>query len=290
MLWRSSLFERRRILAALAFLLSCLLMPAADATTLPDAPEVTVCGAMRERLAFWAWSRTAGAADPTRVDGLQAAEPVQHVTRDGRTLRGYRLRVPAGERRLVVLVAGGNAMLADQILPELAVLAEAGLELYVFDYRGYGASEGRPRLLAIIGDHVELAQRIAAESGAPIAFYGISMGGIVLANALSRLSADMQPDRFVIDGSPARISGHGCPDLFDTIANLPANRRMLSFVGGERDNVVPLRESAELIEAIRDGGGRVEIRADFAHPFMDSAPATRRARLELVRDLLVNGL
>jgi pimeloyl-ACP methyl ester carboxylesterase len=103
-----------------------------------------------------------------------------------------------------VLVVGGNAMLADQILGELAPLADAGLEVFVFDYRGYGASEGRPRLLAIIGDKLELARRLAAEGQGPLAFYGISMGGIVLANVLPHLPPDVFPERFVIDGSPAR--------------------------------------------------------------------------------------
>lgn len=255
---------------------------------LPEAPEVTVCGALRERLAFWSWSRAAGRPDPSRVAGIGGVEELTHRTRDGRTLSGYRLasRQPDGAVRRTVLVAGGNAMLADRVLAAFTPLAEAGLEVVVFDYRGYGASDGKPRLLAIVGDKLELARRLAAESTAPLAFYGISMGGIVLANVLPHLHGDAWPERFVIDGSPARVSPYGCPETFDTVANLPAATSGIMFVGGAADTVVPLGDSEALIEAIEAGGGRVEVHPDFAHPFMDRDPRVHRARLELIRDFL----
>jgi fermentation-respiration switch protein FrsA (DUF1100 family) len=260
----------------------------ADVPDRIDAPEVTVCGAIRERLAFWSWSRVAGSADPARAAAVPGAEAVAHVTRDGRRLAGYRLpsAAPDGVTRRTVLVVGGNAMLADQILGELTVLSNAGLEVFVFDYRGYGASEGRSRLLAIIGDQVELARRLADEGQGPLAFWGISMGGIVLANALPHLRDEEQPGRFVIDGSPARIAGFGCPPAFDPVANLPPDTSGMLFVGGDRDTVVPVSTSRELIEAIEAGGGQAVVRPDFAHPFMDRDIAVHQERLRLIANFL----
>jgi alpha-beta hydrolase superfamily lysophospholipase len=258
----------------------------AAAAGLPEAPEVTVCGPLRERLAFWSWSRAAGSADPARAARVAGAEPVSHVTRDGRRLAGYRLASAAadGATRRTVLVAGGNAMLADQILGELAGFAAAGLEVYVFDYRGYGGSEGRPRLLAIIGDALELALRLGEEGQGPLALYGISMGGIVLANVLPHLPEP--PERVVIDGSPARVAPFGCPAELDPVAALPADTGGVLFVGGERDRVVPLDWSEPLLRAIEAGGGTAVVRPDWAHPFMDPDPAVRQARLALIRDFL----
>ncbi len=276
----------------LALLLALLAAGDARASEpgLPDAPEVTVCGPVRERLAFWSWSSVAGSADPARAAAVPGAEAVGHVTRDGRRLAGYRLptRAADGRTRRTVLVVGGNAMLADQILGELAFLTEAGLEVFVFDYRGYGASEGRPRLLAIIGDQLELARRLAVEGEGPLAFWGISMGGIVLANALAHLPEAARPERFVIDGSPARLSPFGCPPAFDPVAGLPADTSGILFVGGERDTVVRLETSLELIRAIEAGGGRSLVRPDFAHPFMDRDRAVHRERLRLTRDFLAD--
>ncbi len=264
---------------------------AADAASLPEAPEIAICGPDEART-FESWAGFAGAADPERAARVPGAEAVSHVTRDGRTLRGYRLPSAAadGTTRRTVLVVGGNAMLADQILGELAMLTEAGLEVFVFDYRGYGQSEGRAMFLPIIGDALELAQRLAPEGGGdgqgPLAFYGISLGGIVLPNVLPHLPDGIAPERVVIDGSRARVAVFGCPSALDPIDSLPADTSHIMFVGGGLDVVVPLSESKEMIEAIEAGGGTTVVRGDFAHPFQDRDPALHQERMRLIRDFL----
>lgn len=259
----------------------------------PDAPEVAVCGP-EEAPTFQSWAGFAGVADPERAARVPGAEAVSHVTRDGRTLRGYRLPSAAadGSTRRTVLVVGGNAMLADQILGELAMLTEAGLEVFVFDYRGYGQSEGRAMFLPIIGDALEIAQRLAPEGGGegqgPLAFYGISLGGIVLPNVLPHLPDGMAPERVVIDGSRARVAVFGCPSTLDPVENLPADTSHIMFVGGGLDVVVPLSESREMIEAIEAGGGTTIVRGDLAHPFQDRDLAIHQERMRLIRDFLAS--
>ncbi len=282
---------------ALPAILTGLLMASggssvANEPSLPEAPEVAVCGP-EEASMFESWAGFAGAADPARAAAVPGAEAVSHVSRDGRTLRGYRLpsRAADGSTRRTVLVVGGNAMLADQILGELAMLTEAGLEVFVFDYRGYGQSEGRAMFLPIIGDALELAQRLAPEGGGegqgPLAFYGISMGGIVLPNVLPHLAdAGIAPERVVIDGSRARVAVFGCPSNLDPVDSLPADTSGIMFVGGGLDVVVPLSESREMIEAIEAGGGTTIVRGDLAHPFQDRDPALHQERMRLIRDFL----
>jgi hypothetical protein len=112
--------------------------------------EQTVCGWFKERLAFATWSRAAGAPNPDGWRSVPGAAPVSHKTRDGRMLRGYKIvgRTVQGAslpRKGFVLVAQGNAMLADQLLHELSAFADQGRDLYVYDYRGYGSSEGKRR-------------------------------------------------------------------------------------------------------------------------------------------------
>jgi alpha/beta superfamily hydrolase len=53
-------------------------------------------------------------------------------------------------------VAPGNAMLADQIMGELQFFRDLGLDVYIFDYRGYGLSQGKSRLAALISDYREI--------------------------------------------------------------------------------------------------------------------------------------
>lgn len=247
-----------------------------------DSLEQSVCGFIKEPLAFWGWSRLAGKPDPAAAARIANAEAISHRTRDGRLLRGYRLK-PERPGGGFVLVAQGNAMLADQLLPELAFLAQAGLEVYIFDYRGYGQSEGRPRLKAMVSDYRELFDRLALAHPGPRHLYGISFGGIVLLNLAG---SGVAFDRAVIDSTPSRVSGFGCPERYNPVANLPLDASRLLIVAGGRDHVVPARDSQELREAVQARGGRAELQPDFAHPFMDADAGIHRARLAGIRAFL----
>jgi len=251
-----------------------------------EYPETAVCGTFREPMAFWSWSRMAGRPDPSVARALPNAQRIEHETRDGRTLRGYRLDspVPPGVTRSSVLVAQGNAMLADHLLGELQTLARKGLDVWIFDYRGYGGSEGRARLQAIVGDYLELHHRILDETGEAPALYGISFGGIVLLNAVGS-GAGFR--RAVIDGSPARVSGFGCPNRFDPAKHFPDSYANVMVIAGHRDNVVPVEQTRELLDLATANGGKALERDDFHHPFMDGDPAIRRERLTLISDYLL---
>ena len=51
-------------------------------------------------------------------------------------------------------------MLADQIIGSFQDYASAGYDVYLFDYRGYGSSEGKPRLRAILSDYGEIIDHL----------------------------------------------------------------------------------------------------------------------------------
>lgn len=246
--------------------------------------EASVCGRFREPFTFALWSHMAGRPDPARVEAIANAEAITYRTRDGRVLHGYKLASTAGTVNGSLLVAQGNAMLADQLLSSLTGFAAAGIEVYLFDYRGYGHSEGRRRLTAILGDYQEIARHLAATVPGRRLMYGISFGGIVLLNAIG---AGATFDRAVIDSTPSRIAGFGCPARYDPLAQLPDDASGMLFIAGGRDAVVPMADSAELVGRAGARGARTEERADWAHPFMDRDEAIHRARLDLVRSFLL---
>jgi pimeloyl-ACP methyl ester carboxylesterase len=257
-----------------------------SATALPamaeaDDPETSVCGFLREPLAFWLFRRAAGSPDAQRVAGIRDIERISFETRDRRRLGGYRLRA-AGSPQGYVLVAPGNAMLADQIMGELQVFRDRGFDVYVYDYRGYGLSGGRSRLKAIISDYRAIVAHLNRQNYRRRALYGMSMGGVVLLNAVG---ATDDYSALVVDSSPSRISHLGCPGEFDPAEHLPADCSRLQLIVGERDRVVWPAEMEELAIAIRNRGGRVLERPDYAHPFQD-APAVHRRRLEEVAAFL----
>lgn len=263
------------------------------ASTAADAPpgdaeplEETVCISVLERFAFWLWSNVAGTPDPQFAAGIANAKPIVHQTRDGRLLRGYKLKstAPDGAVTASMLVAQGNAMLAEELLPSLSHFSRAGIETTVFDYRGYGDSQGEPRLKAIVSDYRELFDSLSASTVKKRFLYGISFGGIV---SLGIVGGGITVDRVVIDSTPSRISHFGCPQAYDPVANLPQDSSHLMIIAGERDRVVPAGNSRELREVAKSRGARTELRADYAHPFMDSDAGVAHSRLELIRAFLI---
>jgi alpha/beta superfamily hydrolase len=247
--------------------------------------EESVCGSFQEPFAFWIWSRTAGKPNPEAASRIPNAEAIVHRTKDGRLLSGYKLGTTAPGGAVVgsVLVAQGNAMLADQLLSTLTIFSNLGIEAYVFDYRGYGASEGQRRLKAIVSDYREIYDSFVAASRGKRLLYGISFGGIVLLNVVR---SGITFDRAAIDSTPSRVSNFGCPEKYDPVSNLPKDASRFLFVAGAQDEVVPLRDSQELIELARARGGQIEVRPDYGHASMDADLAVRGERLELIRSFL----
>lgn len=248
-------------------------------------PETSVCGPFKEPFVFWLWSRSAGEANPLQAQQIKNAEAIKYKTADGRVLRGYKLK-HAGEdgvARGSVLLAQGNAMLADQILPTITSLSEAGIDVYLFDYRGYGQSEGKRRLKAIVSDYKEIFENLLPKNTGKRFLYGISFGGIVVSNVIG---SGIQFDRAVIDSSPSRLSNHGCEEKYDPLVNIPTDASNILVIAGDNDHIVKPADSLELRTAIEQHGGTSVFRTDFAHPFMDS-PETHLGRTAIIKRYLL---
>ncbi len=246
-----------------------------------DDRETCVCGFLQEPLAFWSFRNAAGRADAGRLAGIAGIERISFTTGDGRVLGGYRLRAARPEGYL--LVAQGNAMLADQIMGELAFFRNLGLDVYVYDYRGYGLSEGKSRLKAIVADYREIAAHLNAQAHGHRYLYGMSMGGVILSNAVAQTG---EYDALVVDSSPSRISNLGCPVEYDPVNRLPQDASRLLLIMGLQDRVVPFWEIEALAKAVQERGGRVLKSPDFAHPLQDIDPEIRRRRFQAVADFL----
>lgn len=243
--------------------------------------ETAVCGFVREPLAFWQFRLAAGAPDASRVRSIRGIDRLSFSTGDGRVLGGYRLS--ASHPRAYLLVAQGNAMLADQIMGALAFFRDLRLHVYVYDYRGYGLSEGKSRLKAIVSDYREIVAALNAKGYAHRYLYGISIGGVVLANAVG---AGGEYDALVVDSSPSRISRLGCPEDYDPVRKLPQDGSKLMLIVGLRDRVMMPWEIDELARLVQERGGLVVKSPEFSYPLQDIDPAIRRRRFQTVADFL----
>lgn len=246
----------------------------------PDA-AAAVCGSFREPFMFWFWHKLAGAANPSRVINIQGVEPLTFKTRDRLTLAGYKLAAnnPTG----YLLVAPGNAMLADQIVTHLQPFRDRGWDVYVFDYRGYGNSQGKSRLAAIVNDYGDIVAHLNTLGYSTRLLYGISMGGVILLNAVGTTNLYT---RLVVDSSPSRISTLGCPIAYDPIAHLPEDGSRLMVISGGQDHVVPPEQMEELLHIAHSRGARILHDPEFAHPYQDSSLALQRRRQQFVASFL----
>ena len=246
--------------------------------------ETSVCG-FKEPFLFWLWSNAAGAADASRLAGLTGIEDVSIKTGDQRQLLGYRLASRQASPRGYLLVLQGNAILADQLIGEFDAYAKAGYDVYMFDYRGYGRSQGKRRLKAIVSDVRDIINAINAKPYARHLVYAFSFGGIVLLDADV---AKLDLHRVVIDSSPSRLSDHGCPLQYDPIEHLPKDCSNFLFIAGQRDTVVTPAMSNDLLKQAKACRAKVNKESKFAHPFMDADHVQHLQRMKSIKEFLLH--
>jgi len=283
-----SKFIRHRCLQFFLLLLPCVIN--AGELIHPEL-EKSVCG-IKEPFLFWLWSSMAGRPDTTQIGGLSNVEDISVQTVDGRTLRGYKLKAlesgsVSGHARGYLLVTQGNAMLADQILSSFSYFSNIGVDVYIFDYRGYGRSDGKRRLKAMVNDYGEIIDLLDSRPYSSRLFYAMSFGGIVLLNALKERQ---QEAWIVIDSTPSRLSDHGCPQAYDPVNNLPDEASNFLFIAGGQDQIVTPAMSRDLVETAQARGALVLRDPEMAHPFLDRNILVSDRRREVVSSFLQRGM
>ncbi len=118
--------------------------------------------------------------DPSSI-GLNF-ESVSFETRDGVLLSGW--FVPSENARGVVLFCHGNAGNISHRLESIMVFNQLSLDILIFDYRGYGQSEGKPSENGTYRDaeaawHYLVEERQVNPSN--IIIFGRSLGGAIAA-------------------------------------------------------------------------------------------------------------
>jgi fermentation-respiration switch protein FrsA (DUF1100 family) len=188
-----------------------------------------------------------------------AHEELALRTEDGVNLHGWFLPVP--ESRLTLLVCHGNAGNVSHRL-DRALLAQARLrtDVLLFDYRGYGRSEGSPDEEGTYADARAAWRWILAKGHRPerIVLFGESLGAAV---AL-QLALDTQGARALVLESPfasiPEMAREVYPFLplwplvrtrYDNVAKAPRLRVPLLVLHGDRDDIVPFAQGRRVFEA-----------------------------------------
>lgn len=104
--------------------------------------------------------------------------PTEHtfVTPDGVTLHAWRFDAKSSDAPVMIWFHGNAGNLTDRA--DMAVEhAKRGISVFVFDYRGYGKSEGRASESKLFLDSLAAFDYVRGQGAKTIVLYGESVGG-----------------------------------------------------------------------------------------------------------------
>ncbi len=189
---------------------------------------------------------------PIEALGLDDIEPVAFDTADGLRLSGWLFTVDALDQATTVIVFNGNAGNRAHRVPLATALRSMGLQVLLFDYRGYGGNPGSPTEQGLAMDaraarEFLINQRHIDPGG--LIYFGESLGtGVAV-----KLASEYPPAALILRSpytSMADVGQYHYPwlpvrlmlrDRYDSLALMPSVRTRLLIIAGERDRVVPAR-------------------------------------------------
>ena len=190
--------------------------------------------------------------------------PLQEVwfeAADGTRLFGWYVESSGGQATL--LWCHGNAGNIINRLENLAELYRYGFSVFLFDYRGYGRSQGLPTEEGLYQDALAAYASLTERRGiAPerLIIFGRSLGGAIAAEVASQRPAAglVLESTFPSVAALAKYHYLGLPvhwllgARFTLVDRLPRIAVPILVVHGDRDDIVPLELGQRVFQAARD--------------------------------------
>jgi pimeloyl-ACP methyl ester carboxylesterase len=180
-------------------------------------------------------------------------------TSDGEQLHGWWVPTSSRSANAHVLLCHGNAGNVGDRVMHAALLSAAGLDVLLFDYRGFGRSTGRPSELGTYRDARAARSALVSRGDVDpdhVVYVGESIGGAVaLELALEHPPAGLVlMSTFTSVRDMARrhyplVPAAMVPDAYPSLSRVPDLRAALLVIHGDRDEIVPLLYGEELFEA-----------------------------------------
>ena len=225
---------------------------------------------------------------PTRVleaSGAELGRPFEDVffrSNDGIQLNGWFFPANTNSPRasLAVLICHGNGGNISHRLDMVAALLITGVNVFLFDYRGYGRSQGYPTEEGTYRDADAAYNWLMAKgfAGKDILLFGESLGGGVAAELASRVTTG----GLVLQSTFTCIPDIGaelfpwlpvhwlCRTKYDTLSKLPRIQAPVLVMHSRGDRLISFRHSQRNFEAANQPKLFCELLGDHNDPLTDT--------------------
>ena len=168
--------------------------------------------------------------------------------------------MPSTARAPVLLWCHGNAGNIIHRLDNLVELHNIGLAVFLFDYRGYGRSRGRPSEKGLYEDALAAYAHLVDDRGidpGQIVLFGRSLGAAVAGDLASRRQAAglILESAFPSIAAVAKDSVWGLPGHWLLVARFNLSERMprigmpVLIIHGDRDQIIPIKFGEQVFAA-----------------------------------------
>jgi len=229
---------------------------------------------------------------PLEVRTKAASAPLE--TRKGKSLTGSvqpgdsLLTGPAEDSQLTVLFCHGNGGNMFHRLDSINIFYNLGLNCFIFDYRGYGSSEGKPGEEGTYLDVMAAYKWLTEEkkvSSADIIIFGRSLGGSIAA----QLAGKVEARALIIESAftsyvdigrkfyPYMLVRWFARFSYKTIDYIRDVLCPVMIIHSRSDEIVPFEFGLELYEAANEPKEFVEIFGGHNDSFLVSGEIYRNA-------------
>lgn len=243
---------------------------------------------MEARILFYPLKEIASFPDPADLKFRE----VYFETADKIKLNGW--LVFSKDAGYTVLFCHGNAGNISHRIEKIKFFNELGCDVFIFDYRGYGKSEGRPSEKGFYKD-VEAAYGYLMSQGVSwdrIIGYGESIGGAVIVDLASRekmrgliLDSTLTSIKDMIKGVYPFVPHGVFSSRFDSEAKIKTIKTPKLIIHSVQDEIVPFRLGRRLYEVSSKPKDFLQIQGGHNSNFYESEDLLRKGIGDFIKKL-----
>lgn len=205
-------------------------------------------------------------------------EEIYFNTSDKKRLNAW--FVPNNKAKFTVIFCHGNAGNIGHRLEKILIFHKLGLGMFIFDYRGYGKSEGVPSEQGFYKDLYAAYDYLAKERRIPkenIVLYGESIGGAVVIDFAQKIkpAALITEEAFTSVKDMIRVALPFIPHFllasrFDSVSKIKDVTCPKLIIHSVNDEIIPFSLGEKLFEEALPPKEFLKIRGSHNTAFLDS--------------------